>query len=163
MKRFKKTLALALAGSMCVSGMTVYAAGTAEDAGGTPVPYAVDDGLLLDFDMDSMAEGAVINNADSMAFKVEGNNPSLTEGKEGHGQALLFDGSTNYLNLGTDYQIPDNQATIAAWVKVDPQPNGLSRIICRSRTTVPNENDVALQVRNNGKLEAQIPEWLGSG
>ena len=61
LKRFKKTLALALAGSMCVSGMTVYAAGTAEDAGGTPVPYAVDDGLLLDFDMDSMAEGAVIN------------------------------------------------------------------------------------------------------
>ena len=59
MKRFKKTLALALAGSMCVSGMTVYAAGTAEDAGGAPVPYAVDDGLLLDFDMDSMAEGAM--------------------------------------------------------------------------------------------------------
>lgn len=163
MKRFKRTLAVVLAGSMCAGGMAAQAAGTGTEKAEIPAAYSVDDGLILDFDMESLEGSAVINKADSTAFQVEGNSPALTEGKEGHGQALLFDGRTNYLNLGTDYQIPDSQATIAAWVKIDPEPNGLSRIICRSRTTIPGENDIALQVRNNGKLEANLPEWFASG
>ena len=51
MKRSRKILALALAGSICVSGMTVSAAGTAAD-GDVELPEA-----LYEFTMDEIKDG----------------------------------------------------------------------------------------------------------
>lgn len=117
---------------------------------------------IIDFDMDSL-ESVLVNEADSSAYAVLGDAPTVVDSQDGHGKALKLDGSTNYVNLGTKYQITTNKATIAAWVKVDTNPNGLSRIICRSRTAVSGENNLELYVRNNGKLEAQASGWLDSG
>ena len=131
-----------------------FGSGQAAEGGKTPI---------ISFSMDELTEnGEIINSADNTAYKVLGDTPTLVESQEGHGKALQLDGETNYVNLGIDYQITTGKATIAAWVKVDESPNGLSRIVCRSRTTVSGENDLSLYVRNNGKLEASAPTWTPS-
>lgn len=123
---------------------------------------SLDTGLVLNFDMENLDNNSLINRADLQAFTIEGNPIQTTTSRDGHGQAMVLDGQTNYVNLGTDYQIADNQATIAAWIKIDQNPNGLSRILCRTRTAVPGEHDLALTVRNNGRMEAEVPAWIGS-
>lgn len=164
-KKCRKALAVILATSVCAGSMIVQAEEPSPktDSGGDMVSYTLTDGLIVDFDMDSMVDNAVSNKADDKAFTVQGTAPTLVDGKEGHNKALQFDGKTNYIDLGKDYQILQNQTTIAAWVKVDSSPNGLSRITCRSRTAVQDEKDLSLYVRNNGKLETQgTPSWLAS-
>lgn len=154
-KRCKMALAVILTVCFCTGGMFVQAA---EPSGEVPSAeeLSVENGLLLDFNMDSIENGSVTNSVDNRAFAVQGNSPVLVEGKDDLGKALQFDGGTNYINLGTDYQVASGKVTIAAWVKVDLNPNGLSRIICRSRTPVMGEKDLSLYIRNNGALEAQI-------
>lgn len=117
--------------------------------------------LIVHFDMDELKDGKVLNKADNREFSVAGSNAALTESVGNHGAALCFDGRSNYIDLGTDYQV-DSSYTIAAWVNIAGDANGLSRITCRSRTTVPGEKDLSLYIRNNGKLEHQGSEWLAS-
>lgn len=117
--------------------------------------------LIVHFDMDELKDGKVLNKADNREFSVAGSNAALTESVGNHGAALEFDGISNYIDLGTDYQV-DSSYTIAAWVNIAEDANGLSRITCRSRTTVPGEKDLSLYIRNNGKLEHQGSEWLAS-
>ncbi len=123
---------------------------------------AVNDGLLIDFDMNEMEGDAILNKADSKAYKVEGNTPSLVDGKEGHGKALYFDGKSNYANLGKDYQVTSGETTIAAWVKVDSAKKGMGRIFGRGRTAVSYEKELSLYIRDNGTLEAQCPDCSAS-
>ena len=116
---------------------------------------------LLSFSMDELKQ-AIVNKADGSAYVVLGDAPAVVDSQDGHGKALKLDGSTNYVDLGTKYQIHTSKATIAAWVKVDAAHNELSRIVCRSRTTVPGEKNLDLQVRNNGELETEAGSWLRS-
>lgn len=116
---------------------------------------------IVHFDMDKLTDGKIMNKADNREYPVAGNNVSLTDSVGSHGEALEFDGISNYIDLGTDYQVGSSY-TIAAWVKTAEDANGLSRITCRSRTTVPGEKDLSLYIRNNGKLEHQGTEWLAS-
>ncbi|WP_343246545.1 sialate O-acetylesterase [Diplocloster hominis] len=144
-KKCRWTLAVIIIVCFCTSGMLAQAEEPPEE-----------NEPILDFNMDHLENGSVTNAADSRTFAVQGNSPVLVQGKDDQGKALQFDGSTNYINLGTDYQVTSGKTTIAAWVKLDPNPNGLSRIICRSRTPVVDEKDLSLYIRNNGALEAQI-------
>lgn len=160
LKKCKKLLSILLAVCISCSGMSISAAAeeTPDDPGGV-VPASLSDGPLVDLDMDSMNDGAIINKADNQAYPVLGNPTALEEGKEGHGQALRFDGSTNYINLGQDYQFTTGELTIAAWVKLDASPNGLNRITGRGRTAVSGEKELGLYVRGNGKMEALCPDY----
>ena len=113
LKKCRKLLAVLLAVCISCSGMSMSAAAeeSPADPGGI-APASLNDGPLVDLDMDSMNDGAIINKADNQAYQVEGNPAVLEEGKEGHGQALRLDGSTNYINLGQDYQFTTGQLTI---------------------------------------------------
>lgn len=151
-KWVKKSLALAVSVSMVMGSVPVNAA---------EIITEETNDLIVHFDMDELKDGKITNRADNREFPVAGNNAVLTESVRNHGAALEFDGISNYIDLGTDYQV-DSSYTIAAWVNVAEDPNGLSRIVCRSRTTVPGEKDLSLYVRNNGKLEHQGTEWFAS-
>ncbi|WP_343249477.1 LamG-like jellyroll fold domain-containing protein [Diplocloster hominis] len=160
LKKCRKLLAVLLAVCISCSGMSISAAAEeppADPGGGAPA--GMNDGPLVDLDMESMNDGAIINKADNQAYQVAGNPAALEEGKEGHGQALRLDGSTNYINLGQDYQFTTGQLTIAAWVKLDASPNGLNRITGRGRTAVSGEKELGLYVRGNGKMEALCPDY----
>lgn len=158
MKKVLKQAIVSLMSLGMLFSLSISAA--AEDS--SPEQGGNGSGLLLDMDMENLTETKIINKVDGMEYTVLGQSPTLTEDRNGNGKALGFDGSTNYVNLGTNYQITTGMATIAAWVKVDSNPNGLSRIICRSRTPVLGEKDLGLYVRNNGQLEANCSDWMAS-
>jgi hypothetical protein len=157
-KMGKKLISLFLAVLMLLGCLTTMAVAGDTDSSDTT---AQSPKLIVDFNMDTAKSDAVINAADNRAFTVQGG-ATLADGQSGHGKALQLDGSTNYINLGTDYQIKTGAVSIAAWVKVDSSPNGLSKITCRGRTGVPGEKDLSLYVRSNGALEAQASGWTAS-
>ncbi|GEM_PF-1080601 len=120
--------------------------------------------LIVDFNMDNLTSNKeVANLADSKVFIVNGNTPEVVTGLEGHGSALKFDGTTNYINIGTAYQVKDSY-TIAAWVKIDSDCNDLAKIISRAKTGVQGENEFSLYARkSNRKLEHSGADWIASG
>ncbi|NQX66499.1 hypothetical protein HQN90_10215 [Paenibacillus alba] len=115
---------------------------------------------IIDLDMESLTNGKVINKADNKSFDVKGTTTALESGPEKFGKALRLDGTTNYINMGKEYQVT-NEATIAAWVKMDTNPNGLSKIVSRARTTVQADSEIALYIRKpGGMLESGIATLL---
>ena len=80
-KRCKMALAVILTVCFCTGGMFVQAA---EPSGEVPSAeeLSVENGLLLDFNMDSIENGSVTNSVDNRAFAVQGNSPVLVEGKD---------------------------------------------------------------------------------
>ena len=157
-KKIKRTLPALLSAAMLLSSFNVAAAPLSPEEATVPTAL-VNDGLLIDFDMDSLEGNSILNKADNKAYAVLGDTPALTEGKDGHGKALHMDGRTNYVNLGKDYQVTENAVTMAAWIKADSQHGDMMRIFGRGRTTVPGEKELSLYIRQNGALEAQCPEW----
>ncbi len=160
-KKIKRTLPVLLSAALLFSSFNTAAAPLGTEEAVEPAAL-VNDGLLIDFDMDSLEGNSILNKADGKAYAVLGDNPALTDGKDGHGKALLMDGRTNYVNLGKDYQVTENALTIAAWVKPDSAHSGMMRIFGRGRTAVTGEKELSLYMRQNGALEAQCPEWSAS-
>lgn len=144
-----KLMSGVLAVSMVVGSLPVQASelrkSKTTDTGAKPIVY---------LDMEDVLDGQVINKADNQKFRIEGE--ALQKASiDGFGQALKFDGSSNYINLGTEYQVEDAY-TLAAWVNVDPKCNSLAKITGRGRTGIPGEKDLALYIRKNvGRLECE--------
>lgn len=106
-----KTIAAAAACAMLAAGVPLPApVQAAEDSASNPQP-------VFCFDMESIADGKVTNQADGSTYEVGGNSVEQIASIGENGQALRFDG-TNYIDLGTDFQ-PQNAYTMTAWVKQD--------------------------------------------
>ncbi|MFD2114272.1 LamG-like jellyroll fold domain-containing protein [Paenibacillus yanchengensis] len=115
---------------------------------------------IIDLDMEMLTDEKVTNKADNQLFAVAGASTTIESGSEHFGQALRLDGTTNYINLGKEYQVKD-EVTVAAWINIDGNANALSKIISRARTGVAADSEISLYVRKaKGLLESQIATWL---
>lgn len=116
----------------------------AEDPASDPQP-------LFYFDMESVADGQVINQVDGTAYELGGNAGKLTESAGDNGQALRFDG-TNYIDLGTEFQ-PTNAYTMAGWVRQDSGAADGQAIFARAWSGNVSDQ-LAMMVKNGSVYHA---------
>lgn len=156
MKRSRKILALALAGSICVSSMTVSAAGTAAD-GDVELPEA-----LYEFTMDEIRDGSgdfqgqkvIVNETDGTEYPIYGG--ACVDDFGIYGKSIMFNGSDSYADIGN----PDinNVFTLSAWVYLEPDAvNNMNKLFGRDRTTVTDHMFYVLSAATvREKLSARL-------
>ena len=156
MKRSRKILALALAGSICVSSMTVSAAGTAAD-GDVELPEA-----LYEFTMDEIRDGSgdfqgqkvIVNETDGTEYPIYGG--AYVDDFGIYGKSIMFNGSDSYADIGN----PDinNVFTLSAWVYLEPDAvNNMNKLFGRDRTTVTDHMFyVAIRGDRQGEVECAL-------
>ena len=156
MKRSRKILALALAASICVSGMTVHAAGTAAD-GDVELPEA-----LYEFTMDEIKDGSgdfqgqkvIVNETDGTEYPIYGG--AYVDDFGIYGKSIMFNGSDSYADIGN----PDinNVFTLSAWVYLEPDAvNNMNKLFGRDRTTVTDHMFyVAIRGDRQGEVECAL-------
>lgn len=96
------------------------------------------------FDMESLKDGMVTDCVSGTAYAVNGE-AVLTQGCQGQ-NALAFNGSDTYINLGTAFQ-PQNAYTMMGWVKQAPDPADGQAVFYRGNSgKVPNQ--LGMMVKN---------------
>ena len=116
----------------------------ADDPASDPQP-------LFYFDMESLADGQVINQVNGTAYDLGGNAGQLTSSVGDNGQALKFDG-TNYIDLGTEFQ-PTNAYTMAGWVRQDSGATDGQAIFARAWSGNVSDQ-LAMMVKNGSVYHA---------
>lgn len=168
----KRVTAILLAILLCTNGMIMQVKAepeqeTAENT--TPEPYADGEGLVLDLDMEELANGVITNKVDGQTFAVKGNTPALAQGLSGHGNALRFDGS-NYVDLGQVFQ-PENAYTVMGWLNMDEGGKTAQAFIGRGvsgnvdsqlAALIKNEQIYHCVATSNGSANSVYNEYMGA-
>ena len=102
---------------------------------------------IVYLDMNEVTEGKVMNQADGKTFDFNGTVEPVED--ENGIKGLKFDGSSNYINMGNDYQV-DGEFTVAAWVNVATTGDNRNHKIFGRGYTGSSAGEFYVAIRNSG-------------
>ena len=102
---------------------------------------------IVYLDMNEVTDGKVTNQADGKTFDFNG---AVEQVEADNGiKGLKFDGSSNYINLGNEYQV-DGEFTVAAWVNVATTGDNRNHKIFGRGYTGTSAGEFYVAIRNSG-------------
>ena len=102
---------------------------------------------IVYLDMNEVTDGKVTNQADGKTFDFNG---AVEQVEADNGiRGLKFDGSSNYINLGNEYQV-DGEFTVAAWVNVATTGDNRNHKIFGRGYTGSSAGEFYVAIRNSG-------------
>ena len=116
---------------------------------------------IVYLDMNEVTDGKVTNRADGKTFDFNG---AVEQVEADNGiKGLKFDGSSNYINLGNEYQV-DGEFTVAAWVNVATTGDNRNHKIFGRGYTTSSAGEFYVAIRNEGyNIDIKNPDGANGG